>query len=104
MSGVTGPSLQEQLDRGIKAERLLADPLLQEAFKSVSDAIHQTWEDAPLRDTQAAHELKLMLKLLGDVKSVFERSVEDGKLAAIELKELNRRVLSPLSPAQWSGR
>jgi hypothetical protein len=76
--------------------------MLQEAFGSVEQAIHEKWADCPMRDREGAHELKLMLKLLGDVRAVLEAAVSDGKIAAQRLDELNSRRV--LSPAQWSGR
>jgi microcompartment protein CcmL/EutN len=76
--------------------------MLQEAFGSVEQAIHEKWADCPLRDREGAHELKLMLKLLGDVRAVLEAAVSDGKIAAQRLDELNSRRV--LTPAQWSGR
>lgn len=95
------PTLQEQLDRGIKAQKLLADQLFNEAFQTVSNAIHDQWANCPMRDKEGAHELRVMLKILGDVRAVFECAVDDGKAAAAELKSINKQVLSP---AQWSGR
>jgi hypothetical protein len=86
---------QAELDRGIKAERLLNDPTLTEAFDLVSKAIHERWEQCPTRDREGAHELKLMLKLLGDVRANLEQALVDGKLAAEELKYQARRDLSP---------
>lgn len=94
-------SVQDDLDRGIKAEKLLADPLVQEAFDAVAKAIHEQWEAAPLRDVAGQHELKLMLKLLGEVKAVFELAVVDGKVAAEDIKREREKVLSP---KQWMGR
>lgn len=88
-------SLQSDVERGARAKQLLEDPLISEAFESVRNAIHERWEVTPLRDTQGAHELHLMLKLLGDVRTVFETAVDDGKMAAEELKRLNRNVISP---------
>lgn len=88
-------TLQEDLTRGQKADRLLHDPTLCEAFDLVRDAIIQKWETTPLRDRDGAHELKLMLKLLGDVRANLEQAVADGKLAAAELKQQARRDLSP---------
>ena len=82
--------LQADIDRGAKAERLLADPLLVEAFDCVAQAIHEAWADCPLRDKEGAHELKLQLKLLGDVRANLERAVADGKLAAAELEAKRR--------------
>ena len=94
-------SLEGDLSRGAKAEQLLNNPIFQEAFESVSKSIHELWETSPLRDREGAHELRLMLKLLGDLKSVFELAVTDGKVAQEELKRLNSNVLTP---AQWSAK
>ena len=88
-------SLQEDLDRGARAEKLLNDSMLAEAFDLVAKAIHERWAECPLRDKEGAHELKLQLKLLGDVRANLERAVSDGKLAAAELKLQARRDLSP---------
>lgn len=88
-------SLQEERDRGAKAEKLLKDPILDEAFSLVRNAIIERWEATPMRDRDGAHELKLMLKLLGDVRANLEQAVADGKLAAAELKQQTRRELSP---------
>lgn len=88
-------SLEADLDRGTRAERLLSNPLLIEAFDLVRNAIIARWEDAPIRDKEGAHELKLQLKLLSDVRANLEQAVADGKLAAAELKTQQRRELSP---------
>lgn len=95
-------SLQSDVDRGTKAARLIADETLQKAFADVAEAIHQSWESAPLRDHEGAHELKLMLKLLGDVRANLEHAVQDGKIAAAELQRLNSRV-TPVEFARRRG-
>lgn len=88
-------SLAEDVTRGARAEKLLQDPMLSEAFSLVREAIISKWERTPMRDLEGAHELKLMLKLLGDVRANLEQAVSDGKLAAEELKQQARRELSP---------
>lgn len=90
-------TLQTDIDRGQKALRLLEDPTLIEAFELVRQAIHERWETAPIRDRDGAHELKLQLKLLNDVRANLEQAVNDGKLAAAELKTQN----NVMSPAEW---
>ena len=90
-------NLERDLDRGQRAERLLQDPMLNEAFSLVETAIHQAWASAPIRDREGQHELKLQLKLLGDVRANLEQALQDGKLAASELKRINTSI----SPAQW---
>lgn len=88
-------SLQDEVTRGQKADKLIHDPTLCEAFDLVRDAIIAKWEQTPLRDRDGAHELKLMLKLLGDVRANLEQAIADGKLAAAELQQQARRELSP---------
>lgn len=86
-------NLEADRERGHKAEKLLNDPLLKDAFTLVAQAIHERWEAAPLRDRDGAHELKLMLKLLNDVRATLERAIADGKLAAAELEQLNKPII-----------
>lgn len=93
-------SLQDDVDRGSKAERLLKDDTLTKAFSDVAAAIHTKWEQAPIRDVEGQHELKLMLRLLGDVRANLERALQDGKMAAQELQQLNSRV----TPADFARR
>jgi hypothetical protein len=88
-------SHEAEIERANRANRLLSDPMLTEAFDLVRSAILEKWEQAPLRDRDGAHELKLMLKLLGDVRANLEQAVADGKLAAAELQQQARRNLSP---------
>lgn len=92
--------LQADIDRGQKAQKLLDDPILDQAFRDVEQAIHERWADCPLRDQEGAHELKLQLKLLSDVRANLERAVADGKLAAHELETRRRDE----SPAEFSSR
>lgn len=82
-------SIQDDIDRGIKAAKLIEDPLLKEAFNSVRSAITEAWAEAPIRDKDGHHELKLMLKLLADVEGYFNRAIVDGTFAAEELKRQN---------------
>lgn len=91
-------NIEHDLERAVKAEKLLADPTLAQAFDDVRQAIIGQWEACPVRDHEGQHELKLMLKLLSDVRANLEQAVMDGKLAAHELERLNRR---PLSPAEF---
>jgi hypothetical protein len=90
-------TLEEQLFTGNRAQRLLEDPVLSKAFDDVRAAIIERWEAAPLRDQEGAHELRLMLKLLTDVKGNLELAVSNGQLAAHELRTRNRE----LTPAEW---
>lgn len=92
-------NLERDLDRGARAERLLADPLLKEAFDLVRQAIFEAWEAAPIRDREAAHEFKLQLHLLKSVIGNLEQALNDGKIAAEEIRRLSR----PMTPAEFSA-
>jgi hypothetical protein len=92
-------SLALDIDRAHKADKLLKDEMLTEAFGLVRQAIIDRWEATPLRDQEGAHELKLQLKLLSDVRANLEQAVNDGKLAAAELKTQSR----VLSPKEWKA-
>lgn len=79
------------LERGAHAEKLLKDELLQEAFASVRAAILQRIESAPLADMEGAEKMRVMLKLLRDLKANFEQAVRDGQLAKFELEEERKK-------------
>jgi hypothetical protein len=83
-------SIEEQLERGARAKHVLDNPVFQEAFASVRQAILDKWENAPLSDREGKHELHLMLKLLNDVRGNLELALADGNMAADKLKHLNR--------------
>lgn len=90
-------SLESDVATGARAQHLLDDAVLSKAFADVRAAIIERWENTPLRDTTGAHELKLMLKLLNDVRGNLELAVIDGKLAADNLRTRS----GALSPAEW---
>ena len=93
-------SLETDIERAQQAERLVRDPLINEAFESVALALHAAWEACPIRDREGQHELKLQLKLLRDVRSYFDLAISDGQLAAqtIQARENSKKGYSP---AEW---
>jgi len=93
-------TLETQVDRGVRAERILNDPLVVDAFNVVAATLHAAWEAAPIRDREGQHELKLMLKLLSDLKGYFDLAISDGQLAAEEIRS-REQSKHAYSPAQW---
>lgn len=79
------------IDRGNRAQALLDDETLQAAFANVREAILTQIEGCPIRDTEGAEKLRLMLKLLRDVKANLETAVSNGKIAEVELTQEKRR-------------
>lgn len=93
-------SLEKDIERAQHAKRLLADPLIQGAFVTLAQTLHEAWERCPIRDREGQHELRLMLELLGQLKSYFDLAISDGELAAqtIKAREDSKKGYSP---AQW---
>lgn len=88
---------EQQLERAGKAERLLQDPMLIEAFDLVRTQILNNMENGPIRDREGLHECQLMLKLLRGVRANLEQAVRDGKVIVASLEEKRR-----LAPAEYS--
>lgn len=80
-------NLHDEVQKGRDAEQIIEHPIIKEAFAQVRAGIINKWADAPLRDKEGAHELKLMLKLLGDVEMNIRRFVDTGKMAEIQLEK-----------------
>ena len=79
-------SKEQDLAKASKAASLLNDETLMGAFANVRQAIFDKIETTPLRDDEGLKQLRIMLKLLKDVKSNLEQALRNGKMAAEELK------------------
>mgnify|MGYP001568247304 CR=1 FL=1 len=77
-------------DRGARAERILSDELLQEAFAELETAYTQAWRDTAVRDTDARERLWQALQIVGKVRSHIEIVARDGKVAQAELAEIEK--------------
>lgn len=84
-------NLTERAAKGDKAEMLLSNEIFSEAMSNLRTAIVQKWSECPVRDKEAQHELKLMMKLLGDLEANIRVFVTDGKKARFELVEQRKR-------------
>lgn len=76
----------EQLRRGELARQVIENEIYAEAWQSVRDGIIHAWESAPIRDKEGQNELKLMLKLLTDVRRNIETAMQTGKLAKLQIE------------------
>lgn len=82
--------LSDELRRGEQARQLLNNELYQDAVAQVRQAIIDKWISAPMRDIEGQHELKLMLKLLGDLTGYIQTTLETGKMAQIQVESERR--------------
>ena len=86
-------------ERGARAERLLNDDMLQEAFLKVEDGIVQKWKESPIRDVEGQTTLRLLHKCLNDVRGYIKEVAETGKLANVQLdheRSLKERAKSAM--------
>jgi hypothetical protein len=84
--------LSKELERASKAERLLKDPMFNEAFQVCEDHILQMFRSAPLRDEEGIVKAKYLLHLLSLVKGAVTQVVRTGQLAEKQLEERRRGV------------
>jgi hypothetical protein len=96
-------STEKDLERGSRAERLLADPLLKESFDLVENHILSMFKSAPIRDEEGVVKSKQLLHSLTLVRSALEQAVRDGKVAANTLEEERRGIRTYLGEV-WKGR
>ena len=78
------------MNRAAKAQALLADTELTEAFLAVRANLLRKIEDCPIRDHEGVHELKLQLKLLNDVRANLHSVVNNGKVIESRINMLER--------------
>lgn len=85
-------TLEEEIARGQRAERLLNDELVSEAFAKIEGAIVEQWKSSPVRDTEGQQQLRIMLGLLDRLRGHFTEVVTTGRMASIQL-ETKRKTL-----------
>lgn len=79
-----------QMDRGQRAERVLNDPLVKEAFDKIRDEIVEAWENSDADDDRGRHNAYLLQRLLRNFESQFKQIVRTGEAAKRELLEIEK--------------
>jgi hypothetical protein len=80
-------TLRKQLEQSANAKVVLESEAFQSAYNAVGAAIIEGWKNCPIRDKEAAHEMRLMWDLHKAYMGHLTKAVEDGKLAAAELRK-----------------
>lgn len=81
---------RDALHRASKAQALLNDPELNQAFDAVRAAIIEKIEACPIRDDDGLRILRLQLKLLKDVRMNLESVVNTGKVVQDRISFMER--------------
>ena len=84
-------ALNKAAERGARAQRLLDDDLLVEAFETLDRDYTRAWRATAARDTDARERLWQAVQVVAKVRDNLIRVVNGGKLAQRELAMLADR-------------
>jgi hypothetical protein len=82
--------LQAAISRGARAEALLNNELLQEAFARLEQDYIEAWKISPARDTDGRERLWQAVNIVAKVRDHMVRVINDGKLSQRHLNDLAR--------------
>jgi|SRR5688572_1620030 hypothetical protein len=83
--------LHDATVRGAKADGLLKDELLREAFASLEKDYLDAWRTSPARDTDGRERLWQAVNIVGKVRDHLVIALNNGKLAQRQIDELTER-------------
>ena len=74
--------------RGARAEALLNDALLTEAFRELESAYTAAWRSTAINDVAGREKLFLAINIVGKVRDHLTKAVSNGRLAQREIKAI----------------
>jgi hypothetical protein len=80
--------LEQAAARAVRAQALLDDELLAEAFNALEASYTSAWRRTTIDDAAGREKLFLAVNIVGKVRDHLSSVVANGKLAQAELKEL----------------
>ena len=75
--------------RGIRAQELLDNSLLQETFQYLEATYLKAWRSTKVLDTQSREKLWQAIQILGIIQEHLKMHVRDGRIAADDLRRLS---------------
>lgn len=87
-------SLEEEMDRGSQAERLLREPMLVEAFVALDEYYTEAWRDSPLDARKERETIFLYMSALREVRAHLMQIAKTGELAASQRDAMTRTAIS----------
>ena len=81
-------TLERAAARAVRAEALLDDEILNEAFAALESSYIAAWRATTVDDAAGREKLFLAINIVGKVRDHLAGVVANGKLARAELKEL----------------
>lgn len=80
--------LSQAAAKAARAQSLLGNELLTEAFEALESAYMAAWRATTIDDVSGREKLFLAINVVGKVQNHLTSVVNNGKLAAAELKQL----------------
>jgi hypothetical protein len=80
--------LDQAAARAVRAQELLDNELLTEAFGGLEENYTAAWRASVIEDISAREKLFLAINIVGKVRDHLSAIVANGKLAQAELKDL----------------
>lgn len=81
--------------RGSRAESLIKDEILKEAFATLEKNYVEAWRSTGIDDTAGREKLFLAVNIIGKVQAHLVTVLNDGKLASAELAKIARTAERP---------
>lgn len=82
--------LGEVAAKAMRAQELLNNELLGDAFKSLEESYTSAWRATAIDDVAAREKLFLAINIVGKVRDHLASILAGGRLAQVELKEIAR--------------
>jgi hypothetical protein len=89
--------LDTDIDRGIKAQAIMSDPLMVEAREHIESELWRLFKSAVPTDFEALSQIKSMQYMHAKYETFLKTCINDGKMATLEVerkkKSLKERFL-----------
>lgn len=82
-------SLENSINRGKEAQRVLSEPVLVEAFENLESLYTGEWKNSAFVEKDKRESAFLMFTALGDLKRQLVAFVTDGQMSEARLKKAN---------------
>jgi hypothetical protein len=83
-------ALLKATSRAAKAQDLMNNEMLQEAFRVLEDGYTAAWRQTTVDQISNREKLFLAVNMVGKIRDHLESAITAGKLASAEIDEINR--------------
>lgn len=78
--------------KGIRAQELLENSLLQETFQYLESEYLSAWRSTKVRETESREKLWQAIQILGIIQEHLKLHVTNGRVAAADLRRLSEEA------------